>query len=132
MNLMKTFCLVLTGLGVLLCILPGLVMLAFGAALAVLGVGGFVSLYIMEGESSDHIEYGENIPFLFRLFRKKREREYCPTCGARLRFLSGLGPFAGLAGGWYCSNCKREVSAPTRSPEYRRERGLVDSRRNRR
>jgi ribosomal protein L37AE/L43A len=122
MKLMKILCLALVGLGILLCIIPGSSMIAFGAALAVLAGGGFVSLHIMDGGDSGHgTEYGKGLPFLSRFFKKKRERQYCPHCGAPVHFVSGLGPYAGLPGGWFCRNCRKEVSPPTRSPEYRRE-----------
>ena len=53
MSFMKILCLALVGLGIVLCIIPGSYMLAFGAALAVLAGGGFVSLHIMEERTSE-------------------------------------------------------------------------------
>ncbi len=114
-------CLAVVGLGIAICILPGLTMIAFGVALATLGAAGFVSLHIMEGKNSNQVAYGGTIPLLFRFFRKKRARQFCPICGAHLRFIVGLGPYAGMKGGWFCSNCRKEVSPPTRSPEFRRQ-----------
>ena len=114
-------CLAVVGLGIILCILPGLTMIAFGVALVTLGAAALVSLHIMEGESSKQAGYGGNMPLLSRFFRKKRARQFCPICGAHLRFIVGLGPFAGMKGGWFCSNCRKEVSPPTRSLEFRRQ-----------
>lgn len=126
MNGMKPICLIMTAAGaVLMACSAGLgwYALALGTTLTVLGVGGFFSLLIMEGGvgSGQDREYGSSPSILSRWFRRERERQFCPHCGAPIRFLSGLGPYAGLSGGWYCGKCKKEVAPPTRSPEYRRE-----------
>jgi ribosomal protein L37AE/L43A len=94
-----------------------------GAGLIVTGISGLVSLFILEKpESTAQEEYGGGgLTFIDRLLRRERERQYCPICGGRVHFYSNLGPFAGLSGGWYCRNCKKEVVLPTRSPQYRQE-----------
>ncbi len=96
--------------------------LMVGVGLIVVGIGGFICTLIIEGGEVTTQEYGgAGLSFFDRLLRRERERQYCPNCGAPIRFMLGLGPFAGLPGGWYCRNCKKEVAPPTRSPEYRRE-----------
>lgn len=125
-GLMKPICLAVAVVGIVLVICSaslGWYAMALGATFAILGGGGFLSLLIMEGsiEIEQNRQFGSSPSFLSRLFRRGRERQFCPHCGAPMRFLSGLGPYAGLPGGWFCGNCRKEVAPPTRSPEYRRE-----------